>query len=64
MPKKTWVFTQVLRANIVVDPGELRYRVLLDPPRDEVHKILLEDGEDALWDVLLNGTGNNWEAFR
>lgn len=62
-PKKIWVFTQVLRATIIVEPRELRYRVLLDPGRDEVHKILPEHREDALWDVLLSGEDDNWEAF-
>jgi hypothetical protein len=59
----TWAFTQVLRATIIVEPRALRYRVLLDPTCDEVHKILLEDGEDALWEVLLSAKGDNWEAF-
>lgn len=64
IPRQTWVFTQVLRATIIVEPRELRYRVLLDPPRDDVQKILLEDGEDALWEVLLSVKDDNWEAFR
>jgi hypothetical protein len=32
---ETWIFTQVLRATVVVEPRALRYRVLLDPARDE-----------------------------
>lgn len=61
---KTWVLTQVLRATIIVEPRELRYRVLLAPTYDEVNKILLEKGEDALWEVLLNADEENWEAFQ
>jgi hypothetical protein len=59
----TWVFTQVLRATIIVEPRELRYRVVLAPSRDEVHKILLEDGEDTLWEVLLSAKDDDWKAF-
>jgi len=59
----SWIFTQVLRATVVVEPRAMRYRVLLDPARDEVHRIGLEDGEDALWNVLLNASDDHWEPF-
>ena len=60
----TWCFTQVLRATIVVEPREMRYRVLPGPARAHLHDTLDEDREDALWDALLNADTGDWEAFR
>jgi hypothetical protein len=58
-----WVFTQELRATIVVNPHGLRYRVVLDRTRDEIHKTLRECGKDAVWEVLLDAQGRDWEVF-
>lgn len=59
----TWCFTQVLRATIIVEPREMRYRVLPGPARAHLHDLADKDAEDALWDALLNADTGDWEAF-
>ena len=58
-----WVFSQELRATIIVEPRQLRYRIVLSPSRNELHEILDEHGQDRLWQTLLNTEDIKWEDF-
>ena len=61
---KTLVLTQTLRATLVVSLAPLQYRVILDPSYSDLHRVLHDEGEDKLWEVLLKPKGAEWESFR
>lgn len=58
-----WVFSQELRATIIVEPKQLRYRIVLSPSRNELYEILDKHGQDRLWQTLLNTEDTKWEDF-